>query len=210
VPWREATAYGEFRSTELRVESFSIGARFGSLNGAALLAREAGGWRLTGGVRSADISVDELIRFLTVPAGEEAPAAPPPFRGTAKLNLTLAGSGATVADVLQRATVAGPVSVSGAAIAGMNFGLAATQGSATAAGGTTRLTDLDLEASGSADGLVVRSLLGRAGSLQVTGGLTVDRSLQLRGAIRAEVASPRGVARADVRLGGTVAAPTYQ
>ena len=210
VPWREATANGEFRSTELKVESFSIGARFGSLNGAALLARDAGGWRLTGGVRSPDISVDELVRFLTVPAGEEAPATPPPFRGTAKLNLALAGSGATVAEVLRRATVAGPVSVSGATIGGMNFGLAATQGSAAGAGGTTRLTDLDLEASASADGLVVRGLSGRAGSLQVTGGFTVDRSLQLRGAVRAEVASPRGVARADLRLSGTVAAPAYQ
>jgi hypothetical protein len=74
----------------------------------------------------------------------------------------------------------------------------------------TRLTDLDLVATGSADGLVVRNLAGRAGSLRVRGGFSVDRQLQLRGAIRSEVASPRGVAGVDIRLGGTVSAPTYQ
>jgi len=28
--------------------------------------------------------------------------------------------------------------------------------------------------------------------------------------LRSEVASPRGISGADIRLGGTVAAPTYQ
>jgi hypothetical protein len=100
--------------------------------------------------------------------------------------------------------------MSGATLAGINLGLVATQGSAGAAGGMTRLTDLDLEMVGSADGLEVRNLAGRAGSLRVRGGFAVDRKLQLRGSMRSEVSSPRGVAGADVRLGGTVAAPTYR
>jgi hypothetical protein len=91
----------------------------------------------------------------------------------------------------------------------MNLGLAATQGGATGAGGLTRLTDLDLEARGSVDGLAVRGLIGRSGSLRVQGNFTVDRQLQLRGSLRSEVTSPRGTAGADIRLGGTVAAPTY-
>jgi hypothetical protein len=210
IAWNEATAQGEFRAGQLRIDSFSVGASFGNLNGTALLAQDAGGWRLTGNVRSSDVSVEELIRFLTARPGADSLPATAPFRGTAKIDLALIGVGATVADVLQRATAAGPVSISGATVTGMNLGLAATQGGPRGAGGVTRLTDLDLDALGSADGLAVRSLAGRAGGLRVQGGLVVDRKLQLRGSIRAEVASPRGVAGTDIRLGGSVGAPTYQ
>lgn len=210
VAWSEATAQGDFRANSVRVESFSVGARFGNLNGSALLAQNARGWQLTGKLRSPDVSVDELIRYLAAPGGSETPSAPVPFRGLAKLDLALAGSGSTVAETLQRATVSGPVAVSGATLTGMNLGLAATQGGASGAGGLTRLTDLDLEVNGSADGLVVRNLVGRAGGLRVVGGFTVDRQLQLHGAIRSEVASPRGVAAADLRIGGTVSVPTFK
>lgn len=210
IAWSEATAQGEFRAGQLRIDSFSVGARFGNLNGSALLAQDAGGWRLTGNVRSSDVSVEELIRFLTAAPGADSAPATTPFRGTAKVDLALAGTGATVADVLRRATATGPVSISGATVSGMNLGLAATQGGPRGAGGVTRLTDLGFDALGSGDGLAIRSLAGRAGGLRVQGGLVVDRTLQLRGSIRAEVASPRGVAGADIRLGGSVAAPTYQ
>ena len=210
VAWNEAVAQGEFRADRLRIDSFSVGSRFGNLNGGASLAQESRGWRLTGNVRSADISVEELIRYLTLPAGTDAPAAPAPFRGTAKINLALAGAGATVAEALQRATASGPVSVAGATVAGMNLGLAATQGGAAGAGGITRLSDLEFDVTGSTDGLVVRSIAGRAGNLRVHGGLTVDRNLQLRGLVRPEVTSPRGVAGVDIRIGGTVAAPNYE
>lgn len=211
--WSEATAQGDFDASRLRVESYSVGARFGNLNGTALLQQEGREWRLSGTVRSPDVNVEELIRFLASPSGADAAAeaaAPAPFRGTAKIELSLAGSGATAAEALRRSTASGPVSVSGAAIVGLNLGLAATQGSATGAGGMTRLTDLDFVATGSADGLTARTLVGRAGGLRVHGGFSVDRQLQLRGALRSEVASPRGVAAADIRLGGTVSAPTYQ
>jgi len=207
VVWNEATAQGDFDAGRLQIESFSLGAQFGNLNGAALLAQESKGWRLSGNVRSPDVSIEELIRYLT---GAASGTAAPPFRGTVKIDLALSGFGETAAEALQRATAAGPVSVSGATLAGMNLGLAATQGSASGAGGLTRLTDLELEARGSSDGLAVRGLIGRSGSLRVHGSFTVDRQLELRGALRSEVASPRGTAAADIRLGGTIAAPTYK
>ncbi len=210
VAWSEATAQGEFVATRLKIDSFSVGARFGNFNGSALLGHEGGRWRLTGNLRSTDLSVDELIRYLAEPAGAEATSAPTPFRGTAKVDLALAGSGSTVAEVLQRASGSGPASVSGATVAGMNFGLAATQGGAVGAGGLTRLSDLDLEAIVSAEGVAARRLLGRSGGLRVVGGFTVDRQLQLRGSVRSEVASPRGTAGADISLGGTVTAPTFR
>lgn len=210
VSWNEAAAQGEFNASRLKVDSFSVGARFGNLNGSALLARDASGWRLTGNVRSPDVSVEDLIRHLTAPAGSEAPSAPVPFRGIAKIDLALVGAGSTVAEALQRSAASGPASVSGATLTGINLGLAATQGSAAGTGGMTRLTELDLDLVGSADGLTVRSLVGRAGGLRVRGGLAVDRNLQLRGSLRSEVASPRGIAAADVRIAGTVGAPVYQ
>lgn len=211
VVWSEATAQGEFHGELVKVDPFSVGARFGNLNGVATLTKEARGWRLAGNVRGADLSIDELIRYLTVPAAAaDAAPAQAPFRGTAKFDLVLGGGGTTVAETLQRATAAGRVSVSGAALLGLNLGLAATQGSPTGAGGMTRLTDLELEAHGSSGGLAVRGIAGRAGGLRVHGAFTVDPRLQLRGSLRSEVASPRGVIGTDIRLGGTIAAPTYQ
>ncbi len=211
VAWREATAQGGFNPDLLQVDSFGLGARFGNFNGTARIAHDGRGWRLNGNVRSADVNVEELIRYMATPAAaSEASNAPAPFRGTAKIDLALSGAGTSVAEVLRRATVVGPVSVTGGTLLGINLGLAATQGAAGGSGGTTRLTDLEFEASGSTDGLAVRNLIGRAGGLRVQGGFTVDRKQQVRGSIRAEVASPRGATGADVGLGGTVAAPTYQ
>lgn len=211
VVWSEATAQGELHADLVKIDPFSVGARFGNFNGVAALTREARGWKLAGSVRGADLSIEELIRYLTVPTAT-ADAAPgqTPLRGTAKLDLALAGNGPTVAEALQRATATGRVSVSGATLLGMNLGLAATQGGATGAGGVTRLTDLELDALGSSGGLAVRGIAGRAGGLRVHGAFTVDPALQLRGSLRSEVASPRGVAGTDIRLGGTIAAPTYQ
>lgn len=211
VSWREATAQGGFNAGLLQVDSFSIGARFGSFNGTARLTQDARGWRLVGTVRSPDVDLEELIRYLATPAGAtEASNAPAPFRGTAKVDLALSGAGTSVAETLRRATVAGPASVTGATLLGINLGLAATQGAAGGSGGMTRLTELELEVVGSADGLTARNLVGRAGGLRVQGGFAVDRKQQLRGSLRAEVASPRGATGADIRLAGTVAAPTYQ
>lgn len=210
VVWNEATARGEFRADLLKVDSYSVGARFGNLNGAAALVRAGQEWRLSGNVRCADLSVGELIRHS---AGlKEADVADErlPLRGTAKFDLGLSGSGATVAETLRRATASGPGSISGATLGGLNLGLAATQGNAATAGGTTRLTDLDFDAVIGRDGLAVRSLSGRSGSLRVAGSYSVDGKLGVSGLLRPEVASPRGVASAQIQIGGTVASPIYR
>jgi hypothetical protein len=133
-----------------------------------------------------------------------------PLRGTAKFDLTLAGAGATLAQTLAQTRAGGSVSVSSALLNGLNLGLAATQGGIAGAGGSTRFTDLDFELVASGGGLAIRNVVGRAGGLRVFGGFDVDRGLQLSGSLRPEVASPRGVTGAQIRLGGTAAAPTYQ
>ena len=211
IVWSEATAQGEFRADLVKVDSYSVGGQFGNLNGAAQLVKEAGGWRLTGNVRSPDLAVEQVIRRAAGLSEEAAaPAATIPLRGTAKFDLAVSGSGASAEDALLGATVGGPVSVSGATFVGLNLGLVASQGKAEGAGGTTRLTDLGCDVVVSRDGLTVRNVAGRAGGLRVYGGFQVDRKMQISGSLRPEVASPRGVIGADVRLGGTAAAPTFQ
>lgn len=207
--WREATAQGEFGADRLKVDTYSVGAPFGNLNGSAVMAREARGWRLTGNVRSADLNLEGLIRHAAGLGDSEAALARIPLRGTAKFDLTVSGSGATVEQALRQAQAGGGATVSGGTLAGLNLGLVATQGDTKGAGGTTRFTDLDLAVTVSGEGLAVRNISGRAGTLRVYGGIDVDRKLQLTGALRPEVASPRGVAGAQVRVGGTVAAPSY-
>jgi hypothetical protein len=209
IVWSEATAQGELRGDLVKVDSYSVGGQFGNLNGAAQLSKEAGGWRLAGNVRSPDLAVEQVIRRAAGLGGDAAALAAVPLRGTAKFDLTVSGFGASAEETLQRATVGGPVSVAGATFVGLNFGLVASQGRAEGAGGTTRFTDLGCDVVVTRDGLSVRNVAGRAGGLRVHGGFQVDRKLQLSGSLRPEVASPRGVIGAEVRLGGTAAAPTY-
>jgi hypothetical protein len=208
ILWNEATARGEFRADAVRVDSYSVGAGFGNLSGAALLARQGNGWRLSGNLRSPDLSVDELIRFLAGTGGG-APAGLP-LRGTAKFDLVVAGNGVTVDEALRRATASGRMSIAGATLAGANLGLAATQGDLGGSGSFTRFTDLEFDAIVSNSGLAVRNVTGRAGSLRVSGGFSVDRSLQVSGTLVSEVASPRGTARSETFVAGTASAPSFQ
>jgi hypothetical protein len=53
-------------------------------------------------------------------------------------------------------------------------------------------------------------LNGRAGSLRLSGGFTVDPALQVNGVLRPEVVSPRGATSAMIQVGGTIAAPTFR
>lgn len=212
IVWREATAQGSFRADALIVDTYSVGSSFGTLNGAARLVREGSGWRLAGNLRGANVSVEDLLRAAAgAPAsGEGAAARRIAFRGIARFDLAATGTGTSVAEVLQRAVVSGPLTIDSGALDGANLGLAATQRDLGPAGGSTRFTELAANVLGSDNGVVLRSISGRSGGLKVLGSLNVDRKLSLSGSLRSEVASPRGVASAETRLGGTVLAPTYR
>jgi hypothetical protein len=210
VAWNDATAQGEFNPDAVRVDAYSVRSRFGVLNGAGAVTKEARGWRVAGNVRGPDVAVEEVIRLAAGLGDDEASLARVPLRGTAKFDLVVSGTGATAEDALRRATAAGAVSVANASLVGVNLGLAATQGDATAAGGVTRFTDLELDVVGSSEGLAVRSLAGRAGGLRVSGGFNVDRKMQISGSLRPEVALPGGSTAAQIRLGGTAAKPSFQ
>lgn len=209
IAWTEGAAQGEFGAEMLKIDSFSLGARFGNLNGAATLAWDGQAWTLSGTLRGPDINVENLIRD-AAGLGESSNGATLPLRGTAKFELQVSGSGPTVEAALQRATAAGPASISGATVVGVNLGAAASLGTADGAGGTTRLSDLDGDVVVTRDGLALRGLAGKAGSLRVGGSIAVDRKLQVSGVLRPEVASPRGVTAAQVRVEGKLAAPTFR
>jgi hypothetical protein len=193
----------------LKIDSFSLGARFGNLNGAATLAWDGQAWKLSGTLRASDVSVENLVRD-AAGLGDADTGATLPLRGAAKFELQVSGSGPTVAAALQRASATGPVSIAGATLVGVNLGAAASHGAAEGAGGTTRLSDLDGEVMATADGVTVRALAGKAGSLRVGGSIAVDRKLQVSGVLRPEVASPRGVAAAQVRVEGKLVAPKFR
>jgi hypothetical protein len=209
--WSEATARGEFprRCRQGRLVQCRRTLRQPQRRGDP----DQGSARLEAG-RQLCAARLEHRRTDPLPAGDTSGsrggAAQAPFRGTARFNLAVAGTGNSVAEVLQRTTVSGPVSVSSAALFGANLGLAATRGDLGGTGGVTRFTDLELEVFGASSGLSLRSITGRAGSLRVYGGVNVDRTLRLNGALRTEVVSPRGVAGVQTRVGGTVTAPTYE
>ncbi len=209
IVWSEGAAQGEFTAETLKIDSFSLGARFGNLNGAATLAWDGQAWKLSGTLRASDVSVENLVRD-AAGLGDADTGATLPLRGAAKFELQVSGSGPTVAAALQRASATGPVSIAGATLVGVNLGAAASHGAAEGAGGTTRLSDLDGEVMATADGVTVRALAGKAGSLRVGGSIAVDRKLQVSGVLRPEVASPRGVAAAQVRVEGKLVAPKFR
>ena len=210
VAWSEAAVQGEFRADLLKVDSYSVAAPFGSFSGSASLVKDGQTWRLAGNLRAADLSIEELIRHAATLGDGDAVLARVPLRGHAKFDLTVVGGGATAAEALARSTASGAVVVQGATFIGLNLGVAATTGGVDGAGGVTRLSDLDLDVVAGSDGLTIRNVAGRAGSLRVSGGARIDRRLQLSGHLRPEVTSPRVVASAQIRLGGTAAAPTFQ
>jgi hypothetical protein len=210
IVWDEATAQGEFRADRLLVESFSVGARFGNVNGNASLLKSGADWRLAGTARSVDLNVGELIRFAAGLNDADGAESRLPLRGVGKVELVLAGTGASAAEALQRATATGSGAMPGATFGGLNLGLAASQGSAASAGGQTRLTDFAFDVQLSRGGLMARNLDGRAGSLRLTGGFSVDAALKLNGLLRPEVVSPRGTSSAAIQVGGTLGAPSFR
>ena len=210
IVWSEATAQGEFGAELLKVESFSVGARFGNFNGRALLAKSGQGWQLTGGLRSPDLNVGELASVAAGQGEVEGAEGRMPLRGVGKLELTLSGSAATAEETLRRATASGSGSIPGATLSGLNLGLAATQGGAVSAGGITRLTDLEFDVLAGRGSLIVRNVSGKAGSMRLGGGFSVDSGLQLNGILRPEVASPRGTASAMIQISGPIASPNFR
>jgi len=210
IVWDEATAQGEFRADRLLVESFSVGARFGNVNGNASLLNSGAEWRLAGTARSVDLNVGELIRFAAGLNEADGAEGRLPLRGVGKVELVLAGTGNSAADALQRATATGSGAMPGATFGGLNLGLAASQGSAASAGGQTRLTDFAFDVQLSRGGLIARNLDGRAGSLRLTGGFSVDAALKLNGLLRPEVISPRGTSSAAIQIAGTLGAPSFR
>lgn len=206
VIWNEATARGSFRRDELTVESYSVGSRFGTLNGAATIRRDGATWRLSGNLRGPGIAIDDLLRV----ASGAAETARPPFRGIARFDLAVSGAGATPEEAMRRATAGGKTIVESGVLEGVNLGLAATQGDLGPAGGSTRFTGFESNAVVGAGGVSLRGIAARAGGLSVSGSVSVDPKLNLSGVLRSEVASPRGAASAETRVGGTALAPTYR
>jgi hypothetical protein len=209
VAWSEAVAQGKFSAATLLLDSYSVGAPFGNMNGTGVLVADGNGWSLKGNLKGADVRVGSLIGFVGGKQTGEASKFSPFFEGTAKFDLAITGSGPTVAKALDSASVSGTVSVPASVLEGINLGLVATQHDVGGAGGSTRLAELEAQVFASSAGVAIRNIAGRAGNLKVGGGLNVTKDLSVNGSLSAAMATARGGASAVARLSGTVVEPRF-
>jgi hypothetical protein len=163
-------------------------------------------WVITGRATGTNIDIETVVQHLrNTPSGQEPP--PPPFQGTAALDLSVVGRGATLDEAIRQSVVGGPFTVRWAALNGINLGLAATQG-ATAAG-QTRFTEFDGLMGASSAGIRFEDTGGRAGALGARGDFAVAPDLAIAGTVRVELGGQRGVQTITLRVRGDALSPRF-
>ena len=163
-------------------------------------------WAITGRATGTNIDIETIVQHLRkTPSGQEPP--PPPFQGTAALDLTIVGRGLTLDEAVRQSVVGGPFQVRWAALNGINLGLAATQG-ATAAG-QTRFTEFDGLLGASSAGVRFEDTGGRAGAMAARGDFAVASDLAIAGTVRVELGGQRGVQTITLRVRGDTLAPRF-
>ena len=167
-------------------------------------------WVLTGTVKSSSIDLDSVERFIST--GEPiAPEGAPrrSLSGSAAFELLIGGRGASLAEAVDKAVVAGPVTVRFAQLNEVNLGLAAARGGiGQGKGGITRFTELNASVVGGAAGTSIRNIVARSGTMSVRGDLRVaDKALT--GALLVDIATQRDMRPFTVKLSGTPVAPIF-
>jgi hypothetical protein len=206
VRWNEVRAAGRLSGRQLDVSSFSLAGFFGVTTGTVTAAADTE-WAVTGTVGASNIDVESVLQTLRKAPPANGDAAPSALQGTANVNLTLAGRGATLDEALARSVLAGPFQIRWATLNGINLGLAATQG-ATAAG-TTRFTEFDGFITASASGVRFDETGGRAGAMAARGDFTVTPELEVAGAVRVELGGQTIQAPVNLRVRGSALDPRF-
>ncbi|MGZ8273775.1 MAG: hypothetical protein ACXWUM_07645 [Burkholderiaceae bacterium] len=206
VRWNEVRANGQIAGNVLEVSNFSMAGFFGVTTGTVFAASDVE-WVITGFATASNIDVEAVLQTLR-PRGQAAQDAPvSPLQGTAALNLTIVGRGASLDDALGQSAIAGPFQMRWATLNGINLGLAATQG-ATAAG-ITRFTEFDGALVASATGVRFEDVGGRAGAMAARGDFTVSTDHSLNGGVRVELGGQSVQAPINLRIGGTALDPRF-
>jgi hypothetical protein len=206
VRWNEVRANGRIRGNILEVSNFALAGFFGVTTGTLFAASDVE-WVITGFVSATNIDVESVLQALR-PQGQAAQqASSTSLQGTATLNLTAAGRGATLDDAIGHTAVVGPFQIRWATLNGINLGLAATQG-ATAAG-TTRFTEFEGVLAASANGLRFEETGGRAGAMSARSDFTVAPDLGLAGVVRVELGGQSVQAPISLRIRGSALEPRF-
>ena len=205
VRWSEVRANGRIDGKLIEVSSYSLAGFYGVTSGMLYAASDVE-WVITGRATGTNIDIETVVQHLrNTPSGQEPP--PPPFQGTAALDLSVVGRGATLDEAIRQSVVGGPFTVRWAALNGINLGLAATQG-ATAAG-QTRFTEFDGLMGASSAGIRFEDTGGRAGALAARGDFAVAPDLAIAGTVRVELGGQRGVQTITLRVRGDALSPRF-
>jgi hypothetical protein len=204
VKWNDVRANGRIDGRLIEVSSYSLAGFYGVASGMMYAANDVE-WVITGRTGATNLDVESILQHLRkAPTGQEPVLAP--FQGTATLDLTVVGRGATLDEAVQQAVLAGPFQIRWAALNGINLGLAATQG-ATAAG-TTRFTEFDGVLGASSAGVRFEETGGRAGALAARGDFTVAPDNAMAGTVRVELGGSR-IQTMTLRIRGNALEPRF-
>jgi hypothetical protein len=209
VRWNEVTSTGTVQPNLVAVQNFVLSGFYGLTQGTVMAAKDRE-WVLTGTAKSSSIDLDSIERFITT-GNPIAPEGAPrrSLSGSAAFELLIGGRGASLADAVDKAVVAGPVTVRFAQLHEVNLGLAAARGGiGQGKGGVTRFTDFSASVVGGAAGTSVRNIVGRSGTMSVRGDLRVaDKALS--GSLLVDIAAQRDMRPFVVKLSGTPVIPVF-
>jgi hypothetical protein len=209
VRWNEVTSTGTVQPNLVAIQSFVLSGFYGLTQGTVMAAKDRE-WVLTGTAKSSAIDLDSVERFIST--GEPlAPEGTPrrSLSGSAGFELLIGGRGASLGEAVDKAVVAGPVTVRFAQLNEVNLGLAAARGGiGQGKGGITRFTELSASIVGGAAGTSVRNIVARSGTMSVRGDVRVaDKALS--GTLLVDIASQRDMRPFSVKLSGTPTAPVF-
>lgn len=134
-----------------------------------------------------------------------------PIAGTAAIEGTIAGMGATPEEALSHLVAAGDIKVRNAALNGINLGYAASRPSAgtPSSNALTRFTQLSASFITTPAGLLFRNIHGAAGALSARGEVVVSPELALDGLLHVDLGTTRIQAPLRIHVRGDVAHPKY-
>lgn len=204
VRWNEVRAAGRLDDRLIEVSNYSLVGFYGAVTGMLYAATDVE-WVVTGRAAATNIDIESVVQYLRqTPQGQEPP--PPPFQGTAALDLTVVGRGQTLEDAIAQSVVAGPFTVRWAALNGINLGLAATQGAT--AGGITRFSEFDGMVGASSAGVRFEETGGRAGALAARSDFTIAPDRDVAGSVRVELGGTR-IQTINLRVRGNALEPRF-
>ncbi|HEX4597014.1 MAG TPA: hypothetical protein VH278_04455 [Burkholderiaceae bacterium] len=217
--WTEMVGSGHVSADAIELERFTLGAAFGAIEGQLAIRRQAQGsaaWSADGHISSVGIDIPSVIQQITKAArptsgdtSEENAATP--IAGTASIEASLAGAGATPEDALGSLIAAGQIKVRSAALNGINLGYAATRPSADSPSSTasTRFTKMDASFVASSTGVMFKNIHAAAGALSTRGEVTVTPELAVDGLLHVDLGGTRVQAPLRLHVRGDVAHPKF-